>query len=164
MNHNPLVRAGPLTLLLLGAAAFALQAKEPILMKAHGTFTVKTAGQTRDNPEAEGAGIDRLSLSKRFEGTLDAASQGEMLAMGDGVESGAYVALEKITGTLEGRQGSFAMMHRSGMAKGTPQHWSIMVVPDSGTDELAGIEGTMTITIRDGKHFYDFDYSLPTAD
>lgn len=130
-------------------------------MHAQGTFDVKATPQAADNSEAKAAAISRLSLDKRFHGALDATSQGEMLAIGDGVESGAYVALEKVSGTLNGREGSFALMHRAVMVRGTPQGWTVTVVPDSGTGALAGLDGSMTITITDGTHYYDFQYTLP---
>lgn len=130
---------------------------------AKGSFDVTVEPQQPDNPQAQGAGVSRLSLDKRFHGALDATSRGEMLAIGDGRTSGAYVALEKVSGTLDGRRGSFALMHRSGLRAGAPENWSILVVPESGTDELAGIEGEMEITIESGKHFYELRYTLPDA-
>lgn len=133
-------------------------------MRVQGTFDVKVIPQAADNPEAKAANVSRLALDKRFYGSLDATSQGEMLAIGDGVESGAYVALEKVSGTLDGRKGSFALMHRAAMVRGTPQDWSVAVVPDSGTGELIGLDGSMTITITDGTHYYDFQYTLPDKD
>jgi hypothetical protein len=84
-----------------------------------------------------------------------------MLAgMGEVKESGAYVAIERVRGTLGGRTGTFAVHHRGVMTRGA-QQLVITVVPDSGTGDLAGIAGTMTIDIKDGKHFYTFDYTLP---
>lgn len=130
-------------------------------MRAEGSFEVKVNPQQPDNDEARAAGIGRLSLDKRFHGPLDAESKGEMLAFGDGVESGAYVALERVTGMLDGRSGSFALMHRAAMRGGQPENWSVLVVPESGTGELTGIEGSMKIIIADGQHSYEFDYSLP---
>ncbi len=95
-------------------------------------------------------------------GSFEAASQGEMLASSDASQQfGAYVALEKIVGTLNGRKGSFVLVHRSLLRGGQPEGWTVTVVPGSGTEELAGIEGEMRITIKDGQHFYDFDYTLP---
>lgn len=133
------------------------------MMYAKGTFDVTVNPQQPDNPQAEAAGINRLSLDKRFHGALDATSQGEMLAIGDGSTSGAYVALEKVTGSLDGRRGSFALMHRSGLRGGDPENWSILVVPGSGTGELSGIDGEMEIKIVDAKHYYEFRYTLPDA-
>ncbi|MHB1056353.1 MAG: DUF3224 domain-containing protein [Rhodanobacter sp.] len=130
-------------------------------MHATGHFDVKVQPQTPDNPQAQASGLGRLSLDKQFRGDLDATSQGEMLAAGDGVTSGAYVALEKVTGSLHGRSGSFALVHRALMVDGAPRDWTVVVVPGSGTGELAGLDGSMVITIADGKHGYDFEYSLP---
>ena len=130
-------------------------------MHVAGTFDVKVQPQQPDHPAARASGLGRLSLDKRFHGPLDGISQGEMLASGDGRESGAYVALEKVTGTLDGRSGSFVLMHSAVMVRGTPQDWSVKVVHDSGTGELAGLAGTMTIRIESGRHYYDLEYSLP---
>ena len=130
--------------------------------RAHGTFEVKVAPQSPDNPPAQGAKLARLSLDKRYSGPLEAVGQGEMLADGGGGrKDGAYVAMERVTGTLHGRAGSFALVHRALMRDGTPEGWSVVVVPGSGTDALAGIEGSLRITIEHGTHFYDLDYSLP---
>jgi hypothetical protein len=86
-----------------------------------------------------------------------------MLTAGTSVKaSGAYVAIEKVSGTLHGRTGSFVLQHSGTMTQGAPL-LTITVVPDSGTGQLAGITGKMNITIADGKHSYDFEYTLPTA-
>jgi hypothetical protein len=85
-----------------------------------------------------------------------------MLADGGGNrKDGAYVALERVTGTLDGRAGSFALVHRALMRDGTPEGWSVVVVPGSGTGALAGLEGSLRITIEHGTHFYDLEYTLP---
>jgi hypothetical protein len=76
--------------------------------------------------------------------------------------SAGYVAMERVTGTLAGRSGSFAIQHHGIMDRGAPS-LSITVVPDSGAGELAGITGRMGITIEEGKHFYDFEYDIPDA-
>jgi hypothetical protein len=130
--------------------------------RAHGAFVVKVAPQSPDNPPARGAALARLSLDKRYSGPLDATGQGEMLADGGGDRrEGAYVALERVTGTLHGRAGSFALVHRALMREGTPEGWSVVVVPGSGTEALAGLEGSLRITIEHGTHFYDLEYTLP---
>ena len=130
--------------------------------RAKGMFEVKVAPQSPDNPPAQGAGLARLSLDKRYSGPLDAIGQGEMLAEGGGNrKDGAYVATERVTGTLDRRKGSFALVHRALMRDGTPQDWTVVVVPGSGTDALAGLEGTLRITIEQGMHLYDLEYSLP---
>ncbi|WP_132145241.1 DUF3224 domain-containing protein [Luteibacter rhizovicinus] len=129
-------------------------------MHATGTFEVKVAPQTADNAPAKASGLGRLSLDKQFHGELEGIGQGEMLAAGGG-QSGAYVALEKVTGTLKGHKGSFILVHRSLMENGAPKEWTVVVVPDSGTEGLAGLSGSMKITITGGKHFYDLSYTLP---
>jgi hypothetical protein len=104
-----------------------------------------------------------MSLSKQFQGELEATSVGEMLtAMSSSVQgSGAYVAVERVTGELGGRSGSFALHHTGVMNRGVPG-LTISVVPDSGTGELIGLTGKLNIRIEPGgKHFYDFDYELP---
>ncbi len=147
---------------LLLSTPLSLHAEEPATMQhAQGTFDVAVQPQAADNPPAQASGLTRLSLDKRFHGVLQATSQGEMLASGDGTQSGAYVALEKVDGTLDGRRGSFVLMHSAVMRQGVPENWSVTVVPDSGSGELAGLEGAMRIRIEAGRHFYDLDYTLP---
>ena len=131
-------------------------------MHAKGSFDVKVAPQKPDNPQAEKAGLGRMSLDKQFHGDLEAASNGEMLSFMTEVKGSAgYVAIERVTGKLGGHAGSFVLQHNATMNRGTPQ-LNIVVVPDSGTGELAGLSGTLTINIVEGKHFYEFDYSLPS--
>ena len=130
--------------------------------RAKGTFEVRIAPQSPDNPPAKAAALVRLSIDKRYSGPLDAIGQGEMLADGGGNrKDGAYVALERVTGKLHGHAGSFVLVHRALMRDSTPREWTVVVVPGSGTDALAGLEGSMRITIEQGMHFYDFEYSLP---
>ncbi len=128
--------------------------------RAQGSFDVKLTPQ----PATEGvgdAGIGRMAIDKRFHGDLEAASKGEMLAYRTSTEGSAgYVAMERVTGTLEGRRGSFTLQHFGIMTRGTPD-LAITVVPDSGTEELEGLSGKMTIKIEEKKHFYDFEYALP---
>lgn len=131
-------------------------------LHARGPFDVTLNPQKADNPQAEGAGLARLSIAKQFHGDLEATSQGEMLAIRTAVANSAgYVAIERVTGVLHGRRGAFVLQHSSTMDRGVPQQ-NVAVVPDSGSDELAGLAGTMTIVIADGgKHSYEFEYSLP---
>ena len=129
---------------------------------AHGPFDVKLTPQKPDNKEAETANLGRIALAKQFHGQLEGTSAGEMLYAGSATTSGGYVALERVTGTLAGRTGSFVLQHSGTMNHGQG-HLSITVVPDSGTGQLQGISGQMSITETDGKHFYDFDYTLPEA-
>ena len=135
--------------------------KESSMTKhAAGPFDVKVAPQT---PAWEkDAGPGRMSIDKRFHGDLEAKSRGEMLSvMGTVPGSAGYVAIERVTGVLGGRRGSFALQHSGSMDRGKPA-LSITVIPDSGTDELAGLTGRMTIDVRpDGKHFYAFEYEVP---
>jgi hypothetical protein len=131
------------------------------MIHASGTFEVKLTPQKPDNQEAESANLGRMSIDKRFHGDLEATSKGEMLSVMTEVKgSAAYVALERVTGTLHGRRGSFVLQHSGTMARGAAE-MSVIVVPDSGTDQLLGIAGKMTIKIAEGKHFYEFDYTLP---
>lgn len=130
-----------------------------MISKAAGTFSVKLELQPAST-QADAAVIGRRTLDKQFFGDLEASSCGEMLAVMTAVEgSMAYVALEKVTGSLAGRRGSFALQHASQMIRGRPFQ-SIRVVPDSATDELLGLEGEMRIDIKDGEHFYVFEYSF----
>jgi hypothetical protein len=139
----------------------ALGASHPV-RSAPGTFEVKVAPQSPDSPPARAAAIARLSLDKRYSGPLDAVGRGEMLADGGGArKDGAYVAMERVSGTLHGRAGNFALVHRALMRNGTPEDWSVVVVPGSGTDALAGLEGSLRITVENGQHFYDMEYTLP---
>lgn len=130
---------------------------------ATGPFDIQLAPQPLSGI-AEATGLGRLSLDKRFEGDLQATSQGEMLSFRSSVQGSAgYVAMETVRGTLQGRSGSFVLQHSSSMERGTPTQ-SITVVPDSGTEGLAGIAGRMVIAIASGgAHSYQFDYELPQA-
>jgi hypothetical protein len=129
-------------------------------IEANGTFEVKVNVQKADNQEAQSAALGRMSLEKRFLGELEATSAGEMLSVGTEVAGSAgYVAMERVNGTLQGRTGSFALQHSGTMTRGAPQ-LSVTVVPDSGTGQLVGIAGRMTIKIVEGKHFYEFQYTL----
>jgi hypothetical protein len=101
-----------------------------------------------------------MSLDKKYSGDLDATAVGEMLSAGTAVKNSAgYVAIEKVTGTLHGRDGSFTLQHSATMNRGAPS-LSITVIPDSGTGALAGITGSLQIIIEGKKHSYVFDYSL----
>jgi len=132
-------------------------------MQATGPFEVKLAPQKPDHPQAEAAGLGRMSLDKQFHGDLEATGQGEMLSLLDRDKaSGGYVAMERVTGTLQGREGSFVLQHNATMTRGAAE-MNIIVVPDSGTGQLAGISGSMTIRIDGSQHFYDFEYTLEAA-
>jgi hypothetical protein len=123
-----------------------------------GTFEVKLTPA-----EIEGERLGRMIIFKRFHGPLEAESQGQMLsASGEVKGSAVYVAVERVTGALEGKTGSFVLHHRGVMDRGQPS-LSVAVAPDSGTGELAGLTGEMTIRIEAGQHFYEFVYSLPNT-
>lgn len=128
-----------------------------------GSFEVKLDPQPAD-AFADGASLGRLTIDKRYHGDLDATGRGQMLTgMGSVKGSAGYVAIERVEGTLAGRQGSFVIQHSGTMDRGTPS-LAIHVVPDSGTGALAGMRGTMTIDIVDGKHFYTLEYTLAAAE
>ena len=127
--------------------------------RAVGTFDVKLTPQ--DDKGVEGLG--RMTIEKQLHGDFEGTSAGQMLTSMTKVKGSAvYVAVERMTGTLQGRKGSFDLHHVGIMNRGT-QQLSINVVPDSGAEQLTGITGTMTIKIADGKHSYEFDYSLPAT-
>lgn len=132
---------------------------------ATGPFDVKLQPLQPYNEDA-GAQLGRMSIDKQFHGDLDAVSKGEMLSTRTpGPQgSGAYVAIERVTGTLHGRRGSFVLVHNATMTAGAP-HLNIIVAPGSGTGELAGLSGRMKIEIAPGgKHSYEFEYALtPSA-
>ena len=112
---------------------------------------------------AEGTTLGRMSIDKQIHGDLEATSKGEMLTAGTSVRGSAgYVAFERVSGTLHGRRGTFVLQHTGTMTRGAPQ-LTIIVVPDSGTDQLVGLTGTMVITIANGRHSYDFEYTIANA-
>ncbi len=122
--------------------------------RAAGEFDVKLQPREDESP------IGRMMLDKVFHGELQARSLGQMLAFRTAVQGSAgYVAMEQVTGILNGRNGSFVLQHSGTMARGTAG-LTVMVVPDSGTGELTGIKGSMTISIAEGKHSYVFEYDL----
>ena len=128
--------------------------------RAMGSFEVTLQPLSNAEVSAE-ASLGRMLLLKKFSGDLVASARGQMLTASTGMKgSAAYVAIDQVTGELGGRRGSFVLQHSGSMNRGVPT-LSIMVVPDSGTGELAGLTGTLSINIIDGKHFYDFIYSLP---
>lgn len=127
--------------------------------RAAGTFDVKLTPQSTDTA-AEGSPLGRLTIDKQFHGDLEATSKGEMLTAGTSIKNSAgYVAVERVVGTLNGKRGTFTLQHTGTMTRGVGA-LTITVVPDSGTGELTGISGTMTIEIADGKHSYGFEYSI----
>jgi len=122
---------------------------------AIGTFQVKL------NPlETNAPNLGRMSIDKQFDGDLHGTSKGEMLSAMTAVKGSAgYVALEQVTGMLHGKSGTFTLQHTGTMTRGEPQ-LAVTVVPDSGTGQLTGLTGKFTIKIAEGKHSYEFDYTL----
>jgi hypothetical protein len=150
-------------LLLLPICVLALRAAQretPMSHHAAGTFDVKL---TPLDPafKADDNSIGHFSLDKQFHGALEATSKGEMLSGAGTVKgSGGYVAIERVTGTLDGRTGTFILEHNGTMQNGT-YHLNVIVIPDSGTAQLTGLQGSMEIIIKDGHHYFDFTYTLP---
>ena len=128
-----------------------------MIKQANGTFDVKLTPQG-----AADAVVGRMSIAKTFHGSLDATSVGEMLAFMAAEKSAGYVAMEKVSGTLDGRKGTFTLQHSGTMTRGAGT-LSVTVVPDSGTDELLGLSGKMGIEITGGKHLYTFDYEIAAS-
>jgi hypothetical protein len=154
--------------LVCSAVAQTASVQKGIAVSAHasGPFDVKITPQPGDDKVGDPT-VGRLSIDKQYHGDLEATSKGQMLtAMTDVKGSAGYVAIERVAGTLNApggvRSGSFALQHSGTMTRGAPQ-LSVTVVPDSGTGQLVGLAGKMTINIADGKHSYDFDYTLPDS-
>lgn len=129
--------------------------------RASGPFDVKVVPQEDPNGDTS---VGRFTLDKQYHGDLEATGKGQMLTASTAVKgSGAYVAIERVMGTLKGREGAFALQHMGTMTQNVPQ-LTISIVPDSGTGQLKGIAGKMNITIAsDGKHSYDLEYTLPNG-
>jgi hypothetical protein len=143
-------------LLFAAPAVMAFSYKDETMIHATGEFQVKLQPvSTADEP------VMRMAIDKQFSGDLVGNSIGQMMAGGHEANGArVYVALETVTGTLNGKSGSFVLAHRGTMSK-HGQALSVIIVPDTGTGELSGIAGELDIDIRDGKHFYTLDYSLP---
>ena len=166
MKHRqPIAVAATIIAILASASLANLQSTDAnkrkgitVTTHAKGTFVVKVTPQIDE--KVGDPSVGRMSIDKLFSGDLEGTSKGQMLAaMTEVKESAGYVALERVRANLGGRKGTFALQHSGTMDRGTPQ-LIITVVPDSGTGELVGLKGKMTINIVDGKHFYDFEYSL----
>ena len=125
--------------------------------RASGTFEVKMSPQE----QPEDMPVGRMMIDKQFQGDLEGTSKGQMLMAGSSSvkNSAGYVAIEKVTGTLNGRHGSFFLQHTGVMTRGVGE-LTITVIPDSGTDQLVGLRGKMNIIIAEGKHSYEFEYTL----
>jgi hypothetical protein len=129
-------------------------------MNATGPFDVQANPDPIYETAEGGVVLGRLSLNKKFHGPLDATGIVQMLSAGSSVKGSAgYVAIERVEGSLDGRTGSFILQHNGTMNRGQAS-LTVTVVPDTGTGDLVGLAGTMTIDIVDGKHFYRFDYTL----
>lgn len=163
---NPIAHAAPFAALLILAACAPSHVdpiREPHPMTtrhATGTFDV-TLKPIAPYESAPDAALGRMSIDKQFHGDLEGTSRGEMLTASGSVKgSAAYVAVERVTCTLHGRAGAFSFVHRGIMTRAVPQ-LLVSVVPDSGSGQLVGLSGTLAINIADGKHSFDFEYSLP---
>jgi hypothetical protein len=150
-----------ITAILSSITALSVFSKEEVDMnQAVGTFEVKVIPQTVDNNAAQTAGIGRNAIEKQLKGDIEGVSHAEMLYSGDPAGYGSYVAIEKVSGSVKGRSGSFVLMHSGVMNQGKPELWNVRVVPGSGTGQLQGLSGTMTIIIAGSQHSYDFAYTL----
>jgi hypothetical protein len=149
--------------LTIFVAQTSAQKGTPVPAHATGPFDVKLTPQDdKIDPT-----LGRMTLGKTFQGDLEATSEGQMLTASTDVKGSAgYVAIERVTGTLHAsvgpRTGTFALQHSGTMTRGVPE-LNITVVPDSGTGQLVGLTGKLIIHIADGKHSYDFEYTLPEA-
>jgi hypothetical protein len=144
------------------ATAQTSRSKEALVTNhAAGPFDVKVTPQ---DDKSDDPLLARMTLDKQYHGDLEATGKGQMLTASTEVKgSGAYVAIEKVSGSLQGRTGTFVLQHTGTMTNNAPQ-LAITVVPDSGTGQLKGIAGKMTIIIAPGgKHSYDFEYTLPNG-
>src|SRR5215467_5521410 len=142
-----------------GQSSASPKKEAPVTNHASGPFDVKVTPQ---DDKTDDPLLGRMSLDKQYHGDLEGTGKGQMLTAGTSVKgSGAYVAIEKFTGTLKGHSGTFILQHLGTMTQNAPQ-LSVSIVPDSGTGELKGISGKMTINIAPGgKHSYDLEYTLP---
>lgn len=147
----------------MAPALLAAAPKETFMRHATGTFEVKMQPKDQIDPASDGNALGRMSLDKTFSGALTGTGVGEMLAARSSVPtSAAYVAVERVTGTLDGRTGTFVLVHR-GVMQGDTQQLDVIVSPDSGTGALTGITGTLAIKVEAGVHHYDLAYTLPDA-
>ncbi|MFN2492449.1 MAG: DUF3224 domain-containing protein [Pyrinomonadaceae bacterium] len=133
-----------------------------VTKNAKGTFAVKL--NPRVDEKTDDPAISRMSINKIFQGALEGTSKGQMLAASTEIEGSAgYVAMERVSGTLDGLRGTFVLQHSGTMTRGAP-NLTVTVVPDSGTGQLVGLSGKMSLNIAGGNHFYDFEYTLPKRD
>jgi Protein of unknown function (DUF3224) len=145
---------------LLAAPRVHSQDTRHTAMMARGTFEVQIAPQPVDT-YTDAPTLGRMTIDKQFSGDLVGTGKGQMLTgMGSAKGSAAYSAIERVSGTLAGKRGSFVLQHTGVMTRGA-QSLLITVVPDSGTEELTGIAGTLRIIIEGKQHSYEFEYTLP---
>jgi len=149
---------------LTGVQSKSAQEIRTMHERATGPFEVKIGFQKPDSEVAETAHLSRMTIDKQFHGDLEGTGKGEMIASSDAKPdpkgSGAYVAMERVIGSLKGRKGSLVLHHLGIMRKGVPE-LTILVVPGSGTGELAGLSGKMNVIIGPGgEHSYEFDYTF----
>jgi hypothetical protein len=150
-----------LAIILIVVTAYAQTQEKKMSQHATGPFEVKITPQQPVSDVAKAANLGRMTIDKQFHGDLEATSKGEMIAAQTEVKGSAgYVAIERVTGTLKGKKGSFVLQHNATMNRGVPS-LNIILVPDSGTGELKGISSKMNIIIAPGgAHSYEFDYTL----
>jgi hypothetical protein len=159
-----MVRRLLVVLAALGMATGAQAGEGRMAMKhATGSFEVTITPEAQGDAPADGVPTSRMALRKTFSGALTGEALGTMLAAGTPAAGNAasYVAIDQVSGTLDGRKGGFVLVHRGTMTKAGGRDLSVIVAPDSGTGALEGINGTFSIEVKDGKHFYDLAYSLP---
>jgi len=136
--------------------------EETTVQHATGEFDVRTNPKELDGPTVD-EGLGRFALDKSYHGALKATGRGQMLTAGSPASgSAAYVAIERVQGTLEGRSGSFVLVHR-GTLTAAGQQLEVTIAPDSGTGALEGISGSLEITVEAGRHHYDLAYRLPAG-
>lgn len=125
------------------------------MTQAHGEFDIKML------PVSSDLGLNSMSMEKQYRGDLTGSAKGQFLSSGDPAKGNAgYVAIERVTGTLGGRTGSFSLMQMGQMVAGTPPSLTVLVVPGSGTEGLSGLQGTMTIDVAQGHHRYTLAYEF----
>jgi hypothetical protein len=157
------LRGGVRVTAILAIMAMLAMKEAPTPHHATGTFEIKRTSLPLADPSTDKA-LGRMSFDKQFHGDLEGTSKGEGLTAGNPqTGSAGYVAMEYVTGTLAGRSGTFVFQHSATMNHGA-QQLSVIIVPESGAGQLAGITGKMTINVVDGKHLYDFEYTLPETE
>ena len=151
-----------LVMLSLATASYDSQAQgKPMTQTARGTFVVSLKPLAFEGADPEFK-LGRMSIDKQISGDLTASTIGQMLTAMTGTDGSAgYVALERVVGTLDGKRGAFVLQHTGTMNRGAPS-LVVAVVPDSGTEELVGLEGEFKIIVDEGNHSYEFTYRLPS--